>query len=276
MTARARTAKGSASQDNTDSVLLQEDTVSFDRLEVMFTRLTKMVSDSFSTCIAHLVTTTESKMDTKLDAHSSELFALNTRVDHLERRVQDLVTANAATKSALVDSQARELQLRTELEGLEQYTRSDSVLVHGVPLPPSGQAEDLLSTVPTVINSLLPGVNLSPDLISAIHRLPSAAAGSSAGASQQSSRKPPPVLIRFTRKLTRVNIMANRRFLKGKSISISDHLTPVRASILRKATALVTSSKLTGAWSQDGRILVKTLSNRVLQINQEAELAQYA
>jgi hypothetical protein len=93
------------------------------------------------------------------------------------------------------------------------------------------------------------------------------AAGSSAGASQQSSRKPPPVLIRFTRKLTRVNIMANRRFLKGKSISISDHFTPVRASILRKATALVTSSKLTGAWSQDGRILVKTLANRVVQIN---------
>jgi hypothetical protein len=111
-------------------------------------------------------------------------------------------------------------------------------------------------------------------MISAVHRLPSSTAASASGGSGSPPR-PPPIVIRFVRKQTRSVIMTNRKLLRGKTISITDHLSPSRSNLLKKATALVASQKLQSAWSHDGKILVKNLQNRTVQIFNDPDLAQF-
>jgi len=152
--------------------------------------------------------------------------------------------------------------------------RSDSVLLHGLPLPQPGQSEDLYTIIPDTLNRLIPMVHFSGEQISVAHRLPSANQLQS-GSAVSSAQKPPPVVIRFTRKATRVALMANRRQLKGKSIVLTDHLTPVRSALLKKASALVIAHKISSAWSQDGKVLVKNNQNRTVPIVCDADLGQF-
>jgi hypothetical protein len=69
--------------------------------------------------------------------------------------------------------------------------------------------------------------------------------------------------------------MSNRRQLKGKTLVITDHLTPARAALLKKASALVAGQKIMSAWSQDGKILVKNSQNRTITITSEEDLRQF-
>jgi hypothetical protein len=132
--------------------------------------------------------------------------------------------------------------------------RADSLLIHGMPLPHSGTTENLYTEIPKVLNSLIPNVQITPDMISVTHRLPTQQATVS-----NSTPRVPPIVVRFTRRQIRSSLMANRKALKGKHIVLTDHLTPARSSLLRKATALVTAQKLGGAWSHKGKILAKTV-----------------
>jgi hypothetical protein len=266
-----------SNQDNNDmSLLVAPDDVQLDKTEQMFIRLTKLVTDSFTTCMTKLIASIEDKLNLKMDVQSTELFTVNQRLDQLGRKVEDLTTANLSLKAQLQECTQHNLTLQTVVESLEQYTRSDSVLLHGLPLP-QGQPEDLYNSIPQVLNNLIPSAHLTADQISIAHRLPSSSppnSGSSASASAFPSR-PPPVVIRFVRKATRVALMSNRRQLKGKGIVLSDHLTPARAALLKKASALVTDRKLASAWSQDGKILVKNNNNRTVPITCDDDLQQF-
>ena len=129
-----------------------------------------------------------------------------------------------------------------------------------------------------IINSsLLQAAHLNPDLISVVHRLPSVHGPPSA-----MSNKPPPVVMKLVRRQTKLvrrqtkhALIVNRKFLKGKQVVITEHLTTTRSDLLRKATALVTTNKLQSAWSQEGRILVRSTHNRTVQLSLENDLHQF-
>jgi hypothetical protein len=242
-----------------------------DRMELLLMRLTKSITDSFNVCISNLVQAFEEKFNVKADAQGNDIFGLSTKISQLEKRVDDLTSANHALSSN-VQLQQEKQQLAQAVDGLEQHSRADSLLIHGMPLPQLGTTEDLYSDIPRMINSLIPSVQLTPEMISVTHRLPSSMQPST---SLQRPTRPPPIVIRFTRRLTRTTLMANRKQLKGKPIVISEHLSPFRSALLKKANSLVSAHKLTAAWSQDGKILVKSLSNRTIQILSDDDFSQF-
>jgi archaellum component FlaC len=256
----------------TDITILSTDDPAADRMEAMFTRLTKNMTDSFSSCITQLVTSIEDKLNIKIDVQGSEIFSLTNKVGLLEKRVDELARSNATLTSQLQIVTRDNQQLHQSIDSLEQYTRADSILIHGLPLPQTGSDQNLYTEIPTILNSLIPTIHLTPEMISVTHRLPTQAQS----ASSPSSSRPPPVVVRFTRRLTRTTLMANRKLLKGKHIVLTDHLTPARSSLLKKATSLVTNQKIGGAWSHEGKILIKTLSNRTVVILSEEDLNQFA
>jgi hypothetical protein len=65
-----------------------------------------------------------------------------------------------------------------------------------------------------------------------------------------------PIVVRFTRRSTRNDVLAARKELKGKKIAVTEQLTPNRSQLLKKATELMNNEKVLGAWSHDGKILV--------------------
>src|SRR2546425_7768129 len=175
--------------------------------------------------------------------------------------------------------------LTNALDDLEQYSRNSNLLVHGIPSlsTSAGSEENLADHVIQLLNSNLGTSILSTD-ISTVHRIgrhhpPSATEGAGISGQLNSSStaqaKPLPVIIQFLNKKIRNATLVQRRRLKGKNISITEHLTARRASLLKKSTDLVASHKIEGAWSHDGRILVKTFNHRTLVINNERDLISY-
>ena len=105
--------------------------------------------------------------------------------------------------------------------------------------------------------------------ISIVHRVARPAASSS------SSTRPQPVVIKFTRRSVRNDVIHHRKELKGKNVFITEQLTPLRALVLKKANDLVSAGKLLSAWSQDGRVLIKARDNLIRQITSIRDLDQF-
>jgi archaellum component FlaC len=261
--------------DPNDSTALKSDDIVNDRMEAMFMRITKSITESFTLCITKLVTAIEEKINTKIDAQSSEVFNLANKIDQLEKRVDDLMNNNNNLSAQLHSLIRDKQQLQQTVDNLEQYTRADSILIHGMPLPQTGTVEDLYTEIPHVLNNLIPNMHLTPDMISVTHRLPSQTQPNISSGSSTSTNRTPPVVVRFTRRFVRSQLMANRKHLKGKHIVLTDHLTPARSALLRKATTMVNAHKIAAAWTQDGKLLLKTLQNRTVTVVSEDDLSPY-
>lgn len=270
---KPKSARGSSNtQESSDlSQLMSTDDLHLEKTEAMFTRLVKIISESFTNCVTKLTSAIESKFETKFEAAAAEIFSLSTKVDRLEKKIEELASSN---KSLLEENSVltQNMKLLTlSFENLDQYSRSDSLLIHGIPTPIQGTVENLLVDIPALLNRLFPSIPLTSEGISVAHRLPS----QPNILSSSSPPRPPPVVVRFVRRQTRSLFMHSRKSLKGQPYVLSDHLTTTRASLLKKASTLVSSRKIASAWSQDGKILIKTLQNRTATIQSEVDLSAY-
>ena len=251
-------------------------TLTIDRFESMLSRVTAAMADSFNRCIEKLIVSLDQKLSQRLDVQSGEIFQLSKRLDSMDKRNSDLLHENTLLKETV-----KQLTLQVEksvdaADELEQHSRNDNLLLHGVALPADGSREgELGEFVVGLLNRHFPDANITRADISIAHRNGS----SHPGTVDQTSAvriRPPPILIRFTRKCVRSSLLNARRTLKGKNISITEQLTTRRAQLLKKANELATSKKIESAWSHDGRILVKTRLNRTVRIHAETDLIQFA
>src|SRR5688572_9833529 len=100
-----------------------------------------------------------------------------------------------------------------------------------------------------VVDSLAPNmrnIELKKEHINVAHRISAPRQANLTRPSAPSStstvtpNRPPPIIVRFLQREVRNSILANRRQLKGKPISISEQLTNRRSQLLRKSNELVT------------------------------------
>jgi hypothetical protein len=263
----------SSSSDSADT---HNDSIT-DRFESMLLRVTKSLTDSFNSCVEKLIVSLEQKMTLRLDVHAGEVFEANKRVDELDKRCRDLHAENGALRDSIKGLTTRIETLTLSTDDLQQYSRSDNLLLHGIPLPTDGTKEDdLRQVVLGAFNRYLPGMNVTEDCISTAHRIASRPHNvSSNGSTPARAPKPPAIVIRFTQRAVKNRVLANRRKLKGMSISLTEQLTARRMQLLKKASDLATAHKVQSAWSHDGKILVKTHTNRTIQILTDTDLIQF-
>ena len=272
MSNKNRNTKNVALSLDTSASPLSLDDNNMEKTEAMFSRLTKLMADTFSTSMKQMIDVLEGKFTTLVNIQGSEVFSISARIDTLERKLETSLTSNAALSSQIRSLESENAALRTAVENLDQYSRADNLIIQGVPLPPPGQEENLYEEVPSILNKLIPGVDLRPGSFSVIHRLPTP---TSAGMPSTMGSKPPAIVMKFVRRHTRQLLLAKRRLLKGKQIVLSEHLSPSRAALLKKASLMVANNKLTSSWSQDGKVLIKTLQNRTVQIFADVDLDQF-
>lgn len=267
----SRKIKSVAQPDISSDTMLDDN---LDKFELMLGRVTKSIVESFNMCIEKLVSSLDQKLSVKIDVQASEIFTVNKRVDALEKKLADLNSENSALRESIKALSTRVESTNTSNDDLEQYMRGDNLLLHGVPLPADGSKEmDIRKLVVDSLTASMPGANLLKEHISVAHRLPLPRQLPNASAART---KPPAIVIRFASREERNRILANRRLLKGKSLTLTEQLTHRRAQLLRKAGDLVAQHKLTSAWSHDGKILVKTRSNATTVIGSEVDLEQFS
>ena len=101
--------------------------------------------------------------------------------------------------------------------------------------------------------------------------------GLSDGATNSSTGnvKHQPIIVQLNNRKLRDQILHHRRALKGKGFTITEQLTTRKAQLLKKCTDLIHDDRLEGAWSAEGKILIKTLNHRTLTVTSELDLAGY-
>ena len=144
---------------------------------------------------------------------------ISSTVESLERRVGDLDNDNRA--------------LREELNTMEQYSRRNCLVVHGI--PESETKEDCSDALQHVFNGKL-NVSVAPQCIDRSHR----------------RTKPRPVIAKFVSYVTRRQVFSAKRRLKGTNIVVTENLTKRRSDLLNRTRA---QPDVKAAWTTDGRIV---------------------
>jgi hypothetical protein len=176
---------------------------------------------------------------------------------------------NTTLKASTTALELKLEQLAKQVDENDQHARLENLILQGIPADTAPQTENLYEKVPQLLNSLFPELRLTSSDISIVHRLPSSTAQATS-----TRPRPPPVIIRFTRKATRNYLLQHRKLLKGKSVAVSEHLTPTRSALLKQASVMVTQGRLSGAWTKDGKVLVKSTANRIFPVSSTQELNQ--
>ena len=129
-------------------------------------------------------------------------------------------------------------------ESNEQYSRRESVRIHGVPYTENESVDTVEQKARKVLNDA--GVTLDDRDISILHR---------AGKAKNGTK---PILVKFVTRMKRNEVMSKKKNLKGKdgykNIFITDDLTPLRMRLLGYIKNLEGVKK---AWSFDGKIKVE-------------------
>ncbi|KAL8605228.1 hypothetical protein ACOMHN_031169 [Nucella lapillus] len=132
-------------------------------------------------------------------------------------------------------------RLTYDNDRLQQYTRKESLRIHGVKIEAGETAEQVETKALKVFTDA--GVEVAADDIAAVHR---------AGKEVKGTR---PILVKFMSRRKRRLVMEKKKNLKGKTgyerVFVNDDLTPLRARLLGFVKRL---DQVERAWTVDGRI----------------------
>lgn len=124
---------------------------------------------------------------------------------------------------------------------LQQYTRRESLRIHGIAIREGETALEVEEKAINVFSVI--GVEVKPDDIAAVHRAGKVAKGTR------------PILVKFVSRKLRRQVMEKKKSLKNKpdyaSVFVTDDLTPLRARLLGLVKRVEGVER---AWTIDGRI----------------------
>ncbi|KAL4001585.1 KRAB domain-containing zinc finger protein [Sarotherodon galilaeus] len=152
----------------------------------------------------------------------------------------------------------RIMDLERRVDELEQYTRTNDVVISGIKIKPRLYAravagnvgepsDEETRSVEQQVASFLQSKGIEMDLehVEACHPLP------------RRSDRPPAVIMRFVNRKNKVALLKQGRKLKGTDVFINEHLTRKNADIARKARQLKKNGKIQHTWVTNCKIFIK-------------------
>lgn len=202
------------------------------------------------------------------------------RNPELVREVVSQLMTNTLFKDTLLASLGisalhQQIQsLENRLEDMEQYSRRNCLKFRGIP-ETEGESTDQL-VVNTCNESL--GVMVTEADISRSHRV-----------GPMNKNYPRDIIVRFLSYRTRANVYSARFSLFSAQsdqpsestsppkhkIYINEALTKARSAVFNKARFLKNQGHVSGAWTQDGRIVIRNSNGEKHQVTRLEELSSY-
>ena len=186
-------------------------------------------------------------------------------------------TIKSELSSELTPLQNQIDYLKIKLDDQEQYSRRTNLKISGI--KEQGRGENTDDLVLDVINNLIlkhQGVSLNYSHIGRTHRV---------GPPPTTSKKnrPRDIIIRFISYRDRDLVFRNKKNLKSfnqrqspdRRLYVNEALTQRRASLYKKTRDLFRNKKIKNCWTHDGKILVKSLAEKTVQITDEKDLEQF-
>jgi hypothetical protein len=239
-------------------------------IEKLAEKIGLSIAQSLSATLSKFSENIDNKLSQRIDAQAVEIFTLHQKIENLEKHVKQLEDANGQLVDRLNAQQLTTNNLQASSDDLDQYSRNCNLLIHGLPSTSSpGQPEPNL--IPSLVSSLNHhlGTRICENDIDVAHRLQRATNNPSQG---NNVIKPNPVIIQFTSRKIRNLLLSKRKLLKSTGITLTEHLTPKRASLLHKCTLLAKEKRIEAAWSDNGKVLIKTLQNRTILVLSDSDL----
>jgi hypothetical protein len=198
----------------------------------------------------------------QLKENTEALKAANEKNDQYLKLINDLVADNAKLKK-------RVQELENQQDDLEQYSRINSVEIHGIP---HSKNENVLTVVKEVGKAL--DFNITDEMVDACHRL-----GRGANASA-----PPGIIVKFVRRMDKEELMRLRRVKRTLStrhlglsmdqpIYMNDSLTRKRRQLFNATRNVRKDKHYKYMWVRNGNIFLrKDDGEKVIQINSDTDL----
>ena len=148
--------------------------------------------------------------------------------------------------------------LSDEMDALEQYSRRNCLLFHGVPETDADTTDSVISLCQGKLD-----VNVTCELVDRSHRLGQRHVGPSG------EYKPRPIIVKFRSYEMRSSVFSTKRRLKGTKYVVTENLTRRRNDLLKKVRSLDTVSC---AWTTDGRIVCLLGDGRKVTVLHERDI----
>lgn len=152
------------------------------------------------------------------------------------------------------------VELEKRVDDLEQYTRMNDVIITGLQIKPRSYAnavsnenngepgEEETRSTERQVSSFLhqQGITLDVDELEACHPLP-----------RRRREDKPAVIIRFTNRKHKTELLKQGRKLRGTDVYMNDHLTRKNSEIAKKARYLKKMKKIQATWVRNCKIFIK-------------------
>lgn len=192
-----------------------------------------------------------------LRSNERELKELKASLDKANKQNALLQKELLGTKTKLNEQTERIDSLIESLDNLEQYSRKNSLEIHGIPENIYTSTEEVVLKVAEAVN-----VPVAAEDIEISHKL-----------RRRNGMKP--IIVKFCSHKVKSRLYKERTKLKSVKISdlypsyasaatkqnrifINENLTPYRADLVRQANDMKADGLLSSVWTLDGKVFVKT------------------
>lgn len=207
----------------------------------------------------------------KYPAHAEEVDDIKRSLDMLteevsvvrqqQKTIMSLVEEVKALRLQNIEKEKWIMSLENRVADLEQYTRMNDIILTGLEIKPRSYARAVATrnegetsdqdaaSVEQQVTAFLHSsrIELDRDNIEACHTLP-----------QRNKMDKPAIIIRFTNRKHKMELLKQGRRLKGTDVYLNEHLTKKNADIASKARLLRRQKKIQSTWTSNCKIFIKT------------------
>ena len=207
-----------------------------------------------------------------IQQQKDDITALKTSLEHTTKQYNEAERELAAARKKIQEQEEEIGELYDLQDKLEQYTRKNSLEIHGVPESAYTETEDVVLKLAEALD-----VSVEPKDIEICHKL------------NRKGNKP--IIVKFISHKVKTNLYRARAKLKNVRVSnifphcssstlvqadrifLNENLTSYRKKILSRANEMRRNDELLSAWSMDGSIYVKTSpQGKPVRINELEDL----
>ena len=191
------------------------------------------------------------------EAVSEATQSLKDNIQELRNNISDIQTENELLKKENKDLESRMAAVEQAIDGLEQYSRRNSLRISGYPEDKDERTDQV---VIQLAGSL--GVDIASNDIDRSHRVGKFDDRSRSGKGPGAKRRARDIIVKFATYNARDKLYQERKELRNtetlKSVFLNKDLTKKRSKLLYDARTLAHAKLLNAAYSLDKRHLVKT------------------
>lgn len=207
-----------------------------------------------------------------IQQQKDDITALKTSQEHTTKQYNEAERELAAARKKIQEQEEEIGELYDLQDKLEQYTRKNSLEIHGVPESAYTETEDVVLKLAEALD-----VSVEPKDIEICHKL------------NRKGNKP--IIVKFISHKVKTNLYRARAKLKNVRVSnifphcssstlvqadrifLNENLTSYRKKIMSRANEMQRNDELLSVWSMDGSIYVKTSpQGKPVRINELEDL----